>query len=179
LEEFEYIGLMHYRRIFVKSWIPKRIITLNKQNLEKKIAKSKTFIENKLAEYEVVLPRKIKFGNITIRQQYADSHFVEDFDNVMKLVVEKEPKMAPIVEKFTHSNSMYAFNMLIARRDIFADYCEWLFDILFEFEKRFYTPKNDPYQDRIFGFLAERLLNIYFSYRKPKIYECPVGFINF
>ena len=41
--------------------------------------------------------------------------------------------------------------------------------ILFEVEKRVDISKYDSYQQRLFGFLGERLLNVWLVHRKPKI----------
>ena len=52
--------------------------------------------------------------------------------------------------------------MFIAKREVFDDYCEWLFKILNYCEKKI-GHKEDSYQNRYIGFLAERLLTIYIA----------------
>ena len=54
---------------------------------------------------------------------------------------------------------------MIARWDVWDNYLSWLFDILFEVNKQI-EPKNDVYQQRVFGFLAERLLNLYVQHNR-------------
>ena len=66
--------------------------------------------------------------------------------------------------------------MMIASGNVFDSYCEWLFNILFELEKRVDLTTYNEYQKRIYGFISERLLNVYFEYNKYKIFEC--GVIN-
>ena len=53
------------------------------------------------------------------------------------------------------------FNMFVLRSELFNSYCNWLFSILFEVEKRIPYKEYGPYQGRVFGFLAERLLNVW------------------
>jgi hypothetical protein len=53
--------------------------------------------------------------------------------------------------------------MFVMRRSLFLDYCEWLFGILFAAEARIDFSIYGPYQRRVFGFLAERLLNVWVS----------------
>lgn len=52
------------------------------------------------------------------------------------------------------------------RYDIFCDYCKWLFDILFEVEKKVDLKNYDEYQQRVFGYIAERLLDVWIDYNK-------------
>ena len=53
-------------------------------------------------------------------------------------------------------------------------YCEWLFDILKKLESKVDISDYDNYQQRIYGFLAERLLNVYCKHNKLKIKYLPV-----
>ena len=51
------------------------------------------------------------------------------------------------------------FNMMIMRRDYFDSYCAWLFDILFELEKRVSVSELDAFNARLFGRISEFLLD--------------------
>lgn len=68
---------------------------------------------------------------------------------------------------FNHFHGIVVNNsgMFIAKREILNNYCKWLFDILDYCEKRI-LKKNDVYQERYAGFLAERLLTIYFTHNQ-------------
>lgn len=57
-------------------------------------------------------------------------------------------------------------NIMVTTREVFNDYCKWLFDILF-FVKQ-YSPYKlyDDYNARVFGFLAERLQAVYLVHNK-------------
>lgn len=48
-----------------------------------------------------------------------------------------------------------------------------IFSILFELEKRITIP-NDPYQARVFGFISERLMNMYVYHNNLKIKHVPI-----
>ena len=47
------------------------------------------------------------------------------------------------------------------KKDIFDDYCNWLFDILFELEKRIGQIEYDSFHSRFYGRVSELLLDVY------------------
>ena len=59
--------------------------------------------------------------------------------------------------------------MMIMKKKYFDEYCEWLFDILFELEKRLDISGYSDYDARVFGFVSERLLDVTKDYRGRKI----------
>jgi hypothetical protein len=56
----------------------------------------------------------------------------------------------------------------------FEKLMDWLFSILFEFEKRINLENYTGYQQRIFGFIGERLLTVWFYHENLKIKELPL-----
>ena len=65
-------------------------------------------------------------------------------------------------------------NMLICRKEVFDAYSSWLFDILFELEKRIDISGYNQYQSRIFGFISERIMRVWFIKNKMRIKELPI-----
>ena len=59
--------------------------------------------------------------------------------------------------------------MMFCSANIFDAYCEWLFSVLFELEKTVDLSKLDSYQKRLYGFLSERLLNVWLIKNNKKI----------
>ena len=86
--------------------------------------------------------------------------------------------------KVLNQNYGYFANMFIAHRDFFNEYCEWLFDILFKVEAKIQNQvlTRDAYQQRVYGFLSERLLTIFIEYKRQTspicIGEFPTLFID-
>ena len=53
------------------------------------------------------------------------------------------------------------FNMFVMRRDFFNHYCEFLFSVLSEVERRLDISSYSKNDARVFGFLSERLLDVW------------------
>ena len=92
------------------------------------------------------------------------------------------PSQYGIVYDFIKNNSqMYRCNIIVAKKEVFDAYAKWLFSILFEVEKRIQSDvmERDVYQQRVYGFLAERLMGAFLSVHKElKIKELPLLFIE-
>ena len=70
------------------------------------------------------------------------------------------------------------FNMFVMRRDLFDAYCQWLFSVLFELEKRLDVSSFDPYNQRVFGFVGERLLDVWLEKNRILYKEQNVSFME-
>lgn len=57
--------------------------------------------------------------------------------------------------------SAHMFNMFLMKRDKFNEYCEWMFDILFELESRTSVVNYSQYEQRVYGFVSELLLDVW------------------
>lgn len=142
----EYIGLCHYRRFFA--------------NINK--------ILSKLNTKKVIIP-KFWYTPYSCENAYKVAHPCVDFDILRGVVSEKYPDYVKSFEDvLTYSNRNSVYNMFIMPINIFEQYCTWLFNILYEVEKRVHLDSYDLYQKRIFGFMAERLLLVYLVHNKIK-----------
>lgn len=182
----DYYGLFHYRRYLAFDNSLKtdewgnvdvdRITedTLNKFGIiEDKMRKS-------ISENDAVVVRARKYtrfnsvaGHRTVYDEYdaVPYQHQKDLDVALEILLEKYPAYRPYANQYMKSNSAFECNMFILRRDIFRDYCEWLFDILFEAERRIDIAQYTCEETRVFGYLAERLCGIYFTRLKAEKYR--------
>ncbi|MGL5903418.1 MAG: DUF4422 domain-containing protein, partial [Cetobacterium sp.] len=126
--------------------------------------------------YDIILP----CANIikhTIEEGYKKEHIEKDWEVMLEVIKEKYPEYYEVREQVFSNNKFYSCNMFIANKKVFSDYMEWMFDILFEVEKRIEISK-DLYQARVFGFMSERMLNLYVYKKKLKIKEYPALLIK-
>ena len=68
--------------------------------------------------------------------------------------------------------------MFIMKSDLFDSYCEWMFDVLFELEKRLDISDYNAYDARVFGFVSERLLDIWIQTNNLTYINTPVEFME-
>ncbi|HIS36872.1 TPA: DUF4422 domain-containing protein [Candidatus Scatousia excrementigallinarum] len=170
------VGLMHYRRIFDFRAFGK---SKDYTDVMKKYCVDEKTVKKLLSEYDLILPDKLNFGEQTLYQQYEKHHYISDLNIAIDVIKEKYPQMSKYADMLKEQHSGYFFNMLIARKNLFDKYAEFLFDILFETEKRL-PPRSSRhiYQQRIEAFLAERISNVYFNYliyeKGLKVKDVPV-----
>jgi hypothetical protein len=99
---------------------------------------------------------------------------IEPLDLAGEIIQEKYPEYSPEFEKLHIRKSAHVFNMCIMKREILKEYCDWLFDILFELEKRVDASQYSDFHKRFYGRISERLLDIYINTRGLKYVEVPV-----
>lgn len=166
----EYVGLCHYRRYFTDKAFLGRIPYRNRKF---DMILSKSQVEELLAKYDVIVPKKRNYYIESIRSHYAHAHKLKDLEETEKIIQEKYPDYTDAFNKVMDGKELHLFNMFIMKKKDFDQYCQWLFDILFELEKRVDISDYDSYQKRIFGFLSERLFNVWLEKNKFNIVYMP------
>lgn len=155
----EYIGLCHYRRYFAHK--PKSNSLLDKQ----KAIYSRTDYVKLLKHYDIILPIKRNYYIETVHSQYEHAHNKSDLDEVERIIKEKYPDYGEAFDMVMSRTKLHILNMFVMKKALFDEYCKWLFDIEFELEKRIDISKYDTYNARVFGFLSERLFNVWLEKR--------------
>ena len=161
-------AFVHYRRFFQAPDPPEK-------------GKSEIIPEKKLfgllSECDVVLAKPV-CSLRTVRDTYGAVHGFSDLDNLRTLIASVCPDYLDPFDKVMNSHSFSPFNMYAMNADHFNQYMEWLFSLLFEFEKQIDIERRDVYNTRVFGFLAERLLNVWINKNNLKVSYLPVLFLG-
>lgn len=145
------VGLVHYRRHFA--------LKKGKDVWESVLTGEQA--QALLARYEAVLPKKRHYLIETNYDQYAHAHYEKDLVITREVLRELCPAYVAAFDATMKRRSGHRFNMMIMRRERFEQYCDWLFPILFELEKRIDISDYDAYNRRVFGFIGERLLDVW------------------
>ena len=176
LKDVDIVGLNHYRRYFdfQKKWphfsSDKRFIPTDKFLKRPYIFQN---LEEMLHKYDIILPIA-RHWRVSNTQQYGDYHIAKDWEMLRQIIKERSPQYIPAFEKtMDHSNKSVGYNMFITHWKHFNTYSKWLFDILFEVERRV-PPIADPIQSRIYGYMSERLINVFCERHNLRIKHLPL-----
>ena len=162
----DYIGLSHYRRHFASKKI-------NKKDLFNSVL-TKEEANNLLDGTDIIVPKLRKYYIENLYSHYDHTLHIEPLDITGKIIEEKYPEYLPEFNKLKKRTSAHMFNMFIMKKDKLDEYLTWLFDILFELEKRVDNSKYDSFHARFYGRVSELLLDVWlntkgYSYKEVKV----------
>lgn len=147
----DYIGLVHYRRYFEEKSLGKK---------ENRIA-SGDFLARMLNAHGVLLPVERNYLIETTYSQYIHAHNKQDLDVTRCIISEFWPSYLEAFDSCMTRTHGHRFNMFIMKYDLFDSYCSWLFDILFKLEEKLDISNYSDNDARVFGFVSERLLDVW------------------
>lgn len=176
----DYYGFCHYRRYFDFSDTP------HKENpygeimddyIDARAAKEYGLddknIEQIVRQYDVITT---PFGDLT---KIIDKHGTpralweaapllhdDDLLRCYRILCKMYPDYKEDADAFFKGNKACFCNMFIMKKEIFFDYCSWMFPILEEFDKNTNYSAYSKEALRTPGHLSERLLNIYLMHHK-------------
>ena len=161
----KYIGMNHYRRYF---------------NFTDIIPNLDDIFEN----YDVILNSPyIVTGNM--KQQFCKLHNCKKYDEIIEIIKDIRPEYYETALKASKEKKIFFCNLFIMKKEDFLKYCEFMYDILFELDKRnnytsdgdllnyakklYKSPESQLYQSRLEAFLSERIGNIFYYQHFKKI----------
>lgn len=172
----DYIGLAHYRRLFV---------------MEENVSETysiKEYNQNNIKEVLNYTPEKLKkivedcdfvthLGQVyNLYQHYVDNQRKADIDIAMEILEKRYPEYKETADAYMAGQISNFYNMNIFSREIFFEYCEFVFSIMEEFEKRVPSVLNRRM------FISERLTAIFvkklMDSGKYKFKTLPVAFME-
>lgn len=147
----EYVGVYHYRRFLDMSDDDLRRMKAN--------------------DVDVVLPfPMIHYPSALIHHTWYVRE--EDWLVMRQVLRELHPEYDARFDEIFAQPYFYNYNIMIAKKSVFADYCAWLFPILDAIEERS-EPKGKDRADRYTAYMSESLTTLYFMYHQQdfKIYH--------
>lgn len=149
-------GLVHYRRYFGRRSISSSTRDILDYDAMVGMLENRDVLVAKPAAYHV-----------DARQQLLmECCSAETFAKLEAAVERLSPECMDAFRAFFAQNRCAQYNMMFCRRTLFDDYCAWLFPILFSLEDQVDLTGANDYQKRLYGFLSERLLNVWMLQNK-------------
>ena len=144
----EYVGICHYRRM----------LDLSEDDLRKICSN----------DVDIVLPYPmVHYPDARIHHTW----YIPERDwNLMKRVVsDLYPAYGEKFDEVFDAPEFYNYNMMLAKKQVFADYCEWLYPILDRIEELSDSNRHDRYM----GYISESLETLYFmtNFNNLRIYH--------
>ena len=151
--EHMYYGLMQYRRRLQIS--------------------EDDFLRLEANEVDVVLPYPMIYEpDISVHpKRYLKE---EDWQVLLSALQELHPAYAKAFPSVLSQPYFYNYNIILARKNVLAAYCKWLFPVLERVEE-LSVPKGKDRADRYIGYIGEVLETLYFMYHKAKLHIVHTG----
>lgn len=161
------LGMVHYRRH----------LTTQKGAKELDAVLDQEQIEDILSSNDIIVawPRKYieTVKNHYIRCEKGQKEKATRRITILgEVVKEKYPDYSNDFEKLINGHKAHMFNIFVMKKQEVDKYCEWLFDILFEAEKR--IDAEGVEYPRGMGELSEFLLDVWIGKNNKKYYEARV-----
>ena len=161
--DVDYIGTCHYRRYLI--------------NEQEKILTKREY-ENLLTNYDLVTTKRVVLNN-SYHYGFAANHNIKALDCAGEVIRDLYPEYTDTFYTLVNGNETYFGNMFVTSKVLFDQYCEWLFTIFAEVEKRINLDTDeDAYHKRVLGFISEFLLLVWVRVNKLRVYECKVGMLG-
>ncbi len=183
----DYYGLCHYRRYLsfsnkdVKYWKYLKlgeINSLSKANQKLLHIDDENYMKELISDYDMVLPYEYDSSSdwigdrkMTLKEQWlkVNKNFLteQDFDVLLSLIKKHSPEYyAPMLE-FMDGHNFRGFNCFVMKKELFNEFCEFVFPILLEFDDQLDKENLSEYQMRAPGFAGEWLFSMW-THEKEK-----------
>lgn len=152
VHDTEYVGVCHYRRFFA-------------------IDISEDDIEEVMADADVLMVEP-SWHMDSVYAYFAKFMGAENMTILWMVMKRLYPEYAETLEQVCDGVKFHPFNMMLCKKELFDEYCEWIFSVLGECEK---YVKPSPYTNgrRALAYMAELLTGVYFIYKRMKIKTVP------
>ena len=170
----EHLGFFHYRRLFDFNHEKERTIgsdqLIHYHGIDDYLFEEFQITDEKINSltdlYDAIIP--FPFANPegkTVKEQFNSSphHHPQDLDLSREIIKELSPEFIDTFDNVMNGHLVHTTNMFILKRDIFDKLCSWLFNILDELHQRIdYSKYSHPQEERAIGYVAERLVSVFF-----------------
>lgn len=160
--ENEVVGLAHYRRF----------LTVNKFSSSPRAYLNSPRAEKLLEHYDF-LATKLYHTNATQKEHLLTYVHEKDFDLLRETIQTMYPSYLSAFDEVFSGHESYLLNMFICKKQTWDAYNEWLFSVLEAMEPKVDMTGYSVQEQRLYGFLAERLFTVYVRYNHCRVKSFP------
>ncbi len=166
-KENDIVGLAHYRRF----------LTTNKFSSSPKKYINSPKIEKLLQNYDFIATKLYKTQN-TVKEHLLINVFPHDYDLLEETIKEVCPDYLDSFNTIMNGHESHLLNMFISKKEEWDKYYTWLFNIFDKLEPKVNMDGYTVQQQRLYGFLSERLFSVYALKNNKKIYSLPTHIVG-
>lgn len=152
VKDTAYVGVCHYRRYFG--------IEISEEN-----------IDGLMLGYDVIMVEPSYYMD-SVYSYFAKFIGAENMTILAEVMKRQCPEYFETLEKVCDGVKFHPFNMLLCKKELFDEYCEWMFSILESCEKVI-KPASYTNARRALAYMAEMLTGVYFIHRGMRIKSVP------
>ncbi len=135
----DYIGLCHYRRVINK--------------------------EDCTSALNFDITASVWENHLQLGMQFIDFHHTNDLNYAVSML---DPSFNDVIKKYLAQKKGYFLNIFIMKKELFFEYCETIFPILFKIHENINYSTYTVYNKRMPAFVAERLTGIFIKSKEKK-----------
>jgi len=157
----DYIGLVQYRRHFMKKKKSSAMASvLNRQEAEKILEST-----------DIILPKPRNYLIMSLAEHFNGYDFTIDSDlpNIRASIHEVDPSYDDAFDRVMRRKKGHMLNMFIMKKSLADQFCDWEYQVLSRYES-----KIDPNRGRLVGYAAEHMLDVWIERNGLKYTECDV-----
>ena len=162
VKDTKIVGTAHYRRFLIN------------KNEELLTAEE---IEDILSDFDIITTKRLDL-NFSYEFGFTKNHTALDLQVANAAVEKLYPDFYPLYRQLLAQKHTYFGNMMICRKVLYDEYCEFLFPIFGEMHGKIDLDSYDPYHRRLYGFISEFILYAWCVYKNLAVYGCKVGMVG-
>lgn len=163
LQDEDVIGLAHYRRYLG-----------TKTSHALKDVLTEADIVHALTEVDVLLPKHRNYFIENQKDHYLNAHLNEPYFVMAQVIHDDYPEYEAAFKTLEKSTKIHLYNMGIMRQELFQEYTDFVFGVLEKVQAQIPYQNYEGQDARVFGFLAERLMDVWVNTHQLTYKEFPL-----
>ena len=198
----DYIGFMQYRRHFIFREEAFRYDELHDEpkayknrhvgfiypDYQKDFGVTDEMVRKYCSQYDLILPIECDLSLVGVKTAREDfitrieGTHASDFDIYMNTLKELYPEYYPTMKELAQSHRKRMYQTFIAKKELFFEYCEFLFTMINKLDERIDTSSYSVNGRRTIGYFGEMLFGCFMAKKiadsKIKYKELGITFID-